>query len=67
MTYVKGFTGGEYLPYENRWLSVDQEQEFKTTYGYEVEALKDAFEDGSDTSAQGFMTITNIEAPAMAY
>lgn len=67
MLYIKNFTGGEYEPYENKWLSIDQKSEFKNTYPTEVSTLKEYYESGGENSARGYLTITNVEAPALAY
>ena len=67
MLYIKNFTGGEYEPYENKWHSIDQKSEFKNTYPTEVSTLKEYYESGGENSARGYLTITNVEAPALAY
>ena len=62
--YIKNFTGDSYMPYTNRW---NQTAIAKNTYTTEVAALKKAYESGDEHTAQGYMTITNVEAPAMPY
>lgn len=62
--YIKNFTGDVYMPYTNKWNEVSVT---KKTYPTEVEALKKAYENGDPYSAQGYMTITNVEAPAAPY
>ena len=67
MLYIKNFTGGEYEPYDNKWLSIDQNTEFKNTYPTEVSTLKEYYDEGGKNSARGYMTIINVEAPALTY
>ena len=67
MLYIKNFTGGEYEPYDNKWLSIDQNTEFKNTYPTEVLTLKEYYDEGGENSARGYMTIINVEAPALTY
>lgn len=67
MLYIKNFTGGEYEPYDNKWLSIDQNTEFKNTYPTEVSTLKKYYDEGGKNSARGYMTIINVEAPALTY
>lgn len=67
MLYIKNFTGGEYEPYDNKWLSIDQNTEFKNTYPIEVSTLKEYYDEGGKNSARGYMTIINVEAPALTY
>ena len=63
--YIKNFTGESYVPYNNRWKTSDDSH--KNTYPNEVDALKDAFDEGDEHAARGYMTITNVEAPALPY
>ena len=65
MLYIKNFTGMEYKPYENRWSSADTN--YANTYPHEVNALKEAYEDGNEYSAKGFLSVTNVAAPALSY
>ncbi|MCR5226767.1 MAG: transglutaminase-like domain-containing protein [Eubacterium sp.] len=62
--YIKNFTGEIYMPYTNKWTETGIK---KKTYAPEVNALKKAYENGDPHSAQGYMTITNVEAPAAPY
>lgn len=56
--YLKYFTGGKYVPYENIWKRAEPEQcDVK-----EAEALQGAYVNGNSTSAQGTMVIRNVAA-----
>ena len=65
--YIRNFIGQEYVPYNNVWQESGEYLE-KTNGNYnEVEALKKAYEDGEESSAMGYMTVKNVEAPALSY
>lgn len=56
--YLKYFTGGEYIPYENRWRSVmDKENKIS-----EALQLRHAFLTDNETSARGTAEIENVAA-----
>lgn len=65
--YIKNFTGGRYSPYENRWYSTTSVSPTANDYKKEVDALADAYKNGEEYSAKGYMTITNVEAPVESY
>lgn len=66
--YFKFYTGGLYLPYNNRWSRLADE------YGFEMNAtdntvlrMKEQYEAGREYTARGVMKITNVAAAAGAY
>ncbi len=66
--YLKNFTGGVYLPYENKWGRLTDE------YGKAVpeqdetfRLLLERYERGEEYAARGMMKITNAAAPAGPY
>ncbi|MCR5212997.1 MAG: transglutaminase domain-containing protein [Eubacterium sp.] len=73
--YIKNFTGATYTPYQNVWEVLWSKNEdgkyisrqFENSYENEVSALENAYNNGEEYSARGYMTITNVEAPALAY
>ncbi|SEF78824.1 Transglutaminase-like superfamily protein [Eubacterium ruminantium] len=65
--YLKQFVGATYKPYSNAW---NMNRDFRTPEGEnheEVEALKEAYEQGKPYSAKGKLTVTNVEAQAGIY
>lgn len=65
--YLKQFVGSTYVPYQNVWK---MNRDYRTPEGQnhnEVEALKKAYEDKADYSAQGKLLITNVDAQAGVY
>ena len=67
MLYIKCFEGDTYEPYENKWYR-DESFEMKTSsYPSEVKALKEAFEAGEEGTSMAHITVTNVEASALAY
>ena len=67
MLYIRNFVGDYYKPYDNIWVSHEQNYMRNSGYDKEVDALQKAYEDGGEYSARGYMTITNVEAPALPY
>lgn len=61
--YLKSFTGGNYIPYENRWMRAEEEQD----NAYEALQLRHAFLNGNATSARGRAEIENVAAPIALY
>ena len=68
--YIKNFTGDQYHPYDNQWVSeVDSNPKtlYQNSYQDEVKAYKEAYESGASHTACGHMTVTNVEAPLLPY
>ena len=73
--YIKNFTGAWYSPYKNVWdapMTVNKDgkyvqDRFYNKYPNEVDALQEQYKEGNEFSAQGYMTIKNVEAPALPY
>ncbi len=61
--YLKSFTGGSYIPYENRWMRAEEEQD----NAYEALQLRHAFLNGNAASARGRAEIENVAAPIALY
>ena len=75
MLYIRNFTGGWYMPYENKWESLivhgnsdnPNVDIYTPNYSNEVKALSDAYKEKDEYSARAYVTITNVEAPALPY
>ena len=65
--YIKNFSGTNYQPYTNVWDRDPNFDETSSGYGEEVRVLKKAYEEGNETSAMAYITVTNVEAQALSY
>ncbi len=73
--YIKNFTGATYIPYKNNWEVLWNQnndgkyvsQQFKNTYPQTVNALSNAYKSKNEYSSKGYMTVINVEAPALTY
>ena len=65
--YIKNFSGTNYQPYTNVWDRDPNFDETSSGYGDEVRVLKKAYEEGNETSAMAYITVTNVEAQALSY
>ncbi len=59
--YLKSFTGGNYLPYSNRWEQISLDM---TKNAAEAEALKEAFLSGKESSAKARIDVKNVATNA---
>ncbi len=64
--YLKYFTGGEYLPYQNMW-QYDEQEDYDAVNKEETEALREAYEEGREYSARGTVIVDNVEAATGNY
>ncbi len=65
--YLKDFTGDTYLPYTNQWtVSRTMIEELKSE-SREAAALEQAYQQGADYTAKGYMNITNVDAVSSVY
>ena len=67
MLYIRNFVGDIYKPYDNVWVSAQENYMKDSGYDIEVNSLKKAYEEGDEYTARGYMAITNVEAPTLCY
>lgn len=66
--YLKTFTGGTYLPYQNKWSRLADENGLPVLEGNETfQGLRAKYEENGADAARGLIRITNVAAPAGAY
>ena len=65
--YIRNFVGDIYKPYDNVWVSHEENYMKNSGYDAEVNALKKAYENKEEYTARGYMTITNVAAPTLCY